>query len=128
MKAIVDSTVLLHINTSQNKMNAIIKDKGTTSLYITRFNYLETLAGAAENAKIQVKNHLDTFDILEFTTEAKNIANKLALKYRVGGKQKIDFLIAAIAIANKLPLLTENNKDFSYKELKLIPYKISYWY
>ncbi|MBX2931767.1 MAG: PIN domain-containing protein [Chitinophagaceae bacterium] len=94
---------------------------------ITRINYLEILSGAANNAKLEVKKYLQQYPVIELHTAAVTIANNLAKKYQVGSKQKIDFLIAAIAIANKLPLLTENNKDFPYKELKLIPYKISFW-
>jgi len=41
------------------------------------------------------------------------------MKYRVGNQNSKDFLIACIAIANKLPLLTENNKGFNYIELNL---------
>jgi len=47
------------------------------------------------------------------------------MRYRVGKKQSKDFLIAATAIANKLPLLIENTKDFDYKELKLMTYRIA---
>lgn len=128
MKAIADSTVLFHLDNSQNKMKEIIKSNGITDLCITRFNYLETLSGASENAKIEVRKILNVYKVLEFDNKAYEVANKLAFKYRVGSKQKIDFLIASIAIANKLPLLTENNKDFSYKELKLLPYNISSWF
>jgi predicted nucleic acid-binding protein len=46
------------------------------------------------------------------------------MKYRVGKKNSKDFLIAAICIANKTPLLTENDKDFNYEELDLMAYRI----
>ena len=127
MKVIADSTVIFHNNNSQKKMNEIIKVNAITELYITRFNYLEVLAGASENAKVEVRKVLNTYKIIEFNSIAIQTANTLAFKHRVGSKQKIDFLIAAIAIANKLPLLTENAKDFeTYKGLKLLPYNISF--
>jgi predicted nucleic acid-binding protein len=124
MKAIIDSTVILHLGNRQAKMRAIIKDMGITQIIITRINYLELLAGASENAKLYTRRMLHQFPVKEFDKNAADTGNKLAMKYRVGAKNSKDFLIACIAIANKLPLLTENKKDFAYKEITLLPYSI----
>jgi len=125
MKALIDSTVILHLAHHRSRMISIIEDKGITELLITRINYLEILSGASENSKIDTRKSLQEFSILEFDNKAANVGNTLAMKYRVGSKQSKDFLIACIAIANKLPLLTENNKDFVYKQLKVLPYRIN---
>ena len=86
---------------------------------------MEVLAGAAENLKFDIRKALSQFKIIEFDDAAVKVAKSLAFKYRVSKNKKFDFLIAAIAIANKMPLLTENDKDFQFKEIKLLPYKIS---
>ncbi len=125
MIAIFDSTVLLHLTTQNNKMMGIIDGKGITKYHITRINYIELLSGASINAKASTRKFLQQFSIIEFDAKAVQLANNLAMRYRVGKKQSKDFLIAAIAIANKLPLLTENTKDFDYKELKLMTYRIT---
>jgi len=67
---------------------------------------------------------LSQFELLEFDAKAAKFASKLTMQYRVGSKQHKDFSIASIAVANKIPLLTENTKDFTYKELKVIPNSI----
>ena len=125
MKAIADSTVIFHLRHHESTMRHIIKEYGITELVITRINYLELLAGASENAKINTRKTLQPFAMLEFDKRASEIGNTLAMKYRVGAKNSKDFLIACVAIANKLPLLTENDKHFTYKQLKTLPYKIS---
>jgi len=125
MKALIDSTVILHLAHQRTKMINIIANNGITELLITRINYLEILAGASEDFKIGTRKSLQEFSILEFDKKAADVGNTLAMKYRVGSKQSKDFLIACIAIANKLPLLTENNKDFAYKQLNVLPYRIN---
>jgi len=85
---------------------------GITKYHITRINYLELSSGACAYAKASTRNFLQQFSIIEFDAKAAPIANKIARRYRLGKKQSNDFLISAIAIANKLPLLTENSKDF----------------
>lgn len=125
MKVIADSTVLFHLNYQQEKMLQVFGEKNVTVLFITRINYIEILSGTSENAKASARKFLRQFEILEFDKTAAEKASNLAMKYRVSSKNSKDFLIASIAIANKIPLLTENNKDFNYKELKLMPYRIS---
>lgn len=125
MIAVADSTVIFHFNYRQSKIIEILNNYQITQLYITRINYLEILAGASENAKNGAKKLLQQFPVIEFTSHAIEVANRLAKKYRIGSKQQRDFLIASIAIANKLPLLTENNRDFAFTEIKLLPYKIA---
>jgi len=125
MRAIADSTVMLHFVYHRAKMNSIIDEYGITELLLTRISYLEILAGASENAKLNTRKILKPYPVLEFDKKAADVGNTLAMKYRVGAKSSKDFLIACIAIANKLPLLTENDKDFGYKQLKVLPYRIS---
>ncbi len=125
MIVLADSTAIIHLESQKSKMLGIINSLDITDLYISRIGYLELLGGASENSKIHVRKVLNTFKLLEFDVKAVKVASTLSMRYRVGSKQSKDFLIASTAIANKLPLLTENTKDFNYKELKVIPYKIS---
>jgi predicted nucleic acid-binding protein len=124
MRVVIDSTVIFHLNYQKSAMTTILIKMGITSFEITRINYLELLAGTSENSKIYMRRFLKEFRVLEFDKKAVDIANNLSMKYRVDKRDSKDFLIACIAIANKLPLLTENNKDFNYTELTLLPYRI----
>lgn len=125
MRVIIDSTVLIHMSTQYNRMVSIMDAKGITEYCITRVNHIELLAGASVDSKPSVRKFLQKYPVLEFDAKAVQLANNLAMRYRVGKKQSKDFLIAATAIANKLPLLIENTKDFDYKELKLMTYRIA---
>jgi predicted nucleic acid-binding protein len=125
VKAVVDSTVLFHFNYQNAKMLNIVREKGITDMFITRINYIELLSGASENAKLYARKCLQPFKILEFDKAAALIASSLSMKYRVSAKHSKDFLIAAICIANNIPLLTENDKDYGYKEMQLLPYRIN---
>ncbi|HNM34752.1 MAG TPA: type II toxin-antitoxin system VapC family toxin [Chitinophagaceae bacterium] len=128
MIVIADTTVLFHLNYHNTKMEAIFNELRITQILITRINYLELLSGASENEKKRTRKFLQPYPVLEFDAKTTIVANNLAMKYRVSNRQSKDFLIASIAFANKIPLLTENSKDFTaYKGLKLLPYKISMW-
>lgn len=128
MIVIADTTVLFHLNYHNSKMKVVFNEIWITQILITRINYLELLSGASENEKQRTRKFLQPYPVLEFDAKTTTVANNLAMKYRVSNRQSKDFLIASIAIANKLPLLTENTKDFAAcKGLKLLPYKISSW-
>lgn len=125
MKIVIDSTVLFHFNYQYAKMKAIIEEKEIKEMFITRINYIELLAGTSENAKTTARRFLQPFKILEFDRAAAIIASALSMKYRVGAKHSKDFLIAATCISHKMPILTENDKDYNYKELDVLSYRIN---
>lgn len=97
---------------------------GVKHIIVSNISYLEILSGASQNVKIATRKFLHPFLIVNFDHSANRVAETLSMRYRVGKTQSKDFMIASVAIANKLPLLTENVVDFKYKELNLIPYRI----
>jgi predicted nucleic acid-binding protein len=125
MIVLADSTAIIHFDSQRLKMQGIISRFGITQMYISRIGYVELLAGASETSKIRVRKVLNSFRLLEFDSNAVKISSTLGMRYRVGTKQSKDFLIACIAISNKIPVLTENVKDFNYQELEVISYNIS---
>ncbi len=124
MKVILDSTAIIHWDSHFDTMSSIVKQVNATDIYTTRINYLELLAGASLHSKVEIRKHLNKFKILEFTNECQEKANTLAMKHQVTKSNRKDFLMAAIAIANNLPLLTENDKHFKFSGLKVIPYRL----
>jgi predicted nucleic acid-binding protein len=79
MKAIADSTIILHFVHHRAKMNAIISEFGITDLLLIRISYLEILAGASENAKLNTRKILNPYPVLEFDKKAAEIGNTLAI-------------------------------------------------
>ncbi|MBX3164515.1 MAG: type II toxin-antitoxin system VapC family toxin [Bacteroidetes bacterium] len=125
MKVISDSTAIIHFENHRNKMLKVFKEIGATEFYTTRINYIEILAGATKPAKQRVRKRLHNFTVLEFSEKAIIAANSMAMKYTTDKKHRKDFLIAAIAISNKLPLISANISEFNnIKELNFKPYTI----
>lgn len=124
MKVILDSTALIHFDSHLTKMKEIYKENGIKYFCTTRINYLELLARVPLHRKNDVRKSLNNLQILEFDKLAQEKANKLAMQHQVSKENQSDFMIAAIAIANKLPILTENNKDFNFTDLKVIAYRL----
>ena len=117
--------MLFHLNYHYEKMREIIFENQITQYCISRISYIEILSGASENAKKDTRKFLQQFSIVEFDKESVKISINLSMKYRIDAKQSKDFLIAATCIANKIPILTENNKHYNYKGLKILPYRIN---
>ncbi len=124
MEILADSTVFVHLLRSKTKMQKVLRDFGVTQIYISRIGYLEILAGATIHRKTAMRKFLADYPILEYNSNCVKTNCNLAMKYQVVKHNSKDFFIAAIAISNGLPLLTENNKDYNYKELKVLPYRI----
>jgi predicted nucleic acid-binding protein len=124
MIVVGDTTVFIHLLDQYGKMTAILKKLGVKKMYITRIGYIELLAGAKKSRKVDTRKFLSDYPILEFNEKAASITALLSMKYQVSSKNSKDFLIAATCISHNLSLLTENNKDFNYKELKLQQYRI----
>lgn len=125
MIVVGDTTVFIHLLDQYSKISDILKKLGVKKMYITRIGYTELLAGAKKNRKVDTRKFLSDYPILEFDEKAASISAQLSMMYQVSSKNSKDFLIAATCISHKLPLLTENNKDFNYEELKLLAYRIN---
>ena len=122
MKVILDSTAIIHHYKNFGKLNNLLNQHNVSSFCTTKINYLEILAGAENNAKVEIRKMLNLFELLHFESKAIAVADKLAMQNVVNKKNRKDFLIAAIAIANNLPLVTQNDLDFHFPKLKVLTY------
>jgi predicted nucleic acid-binding protein len=86
-------------------------------------NITEVYAGLRPNEEQGTKNFLKALDLYPLTWPVAELAGLLKRDYGKRGKTLNlgDVLIAATALHNSLPLLTDNAKDFPMPELALYP-------
>jgi tRNA(fMet)-specific endonuclease VapC len=125
MKITSDTNIISDYLNDKKSIIQFINTSKPENLYITTITILESLGGwqialskvkeAERAARIHQKIHLTTrllghFPILEYSEEAMEIFEEL--KNRKLNVASNDLRIAAIALANNMPLATQNRRDF----------------
>jgi len=115
---LLDTTVLIDVLRNRGGRRAelarILADGGNT-LATSAVNVTEVCAGARPQEESRIEGFLAELEILPVTTETGRYAGKLkAGQARLGRTLSLaDILIAATALENRLPLMTENWKHFA---------------
>jgi tRNA(fMet)-specific endonuclease VapC len=86
-------------------------------------NVSEIYAGVRPKEETQTHALLHSLEYFPITFPVAEMAGLLKRDYGKKGKNLslTDTIIAAVAIHNQLPLITDNTKDFPMKELHLYP-------
>lgn len=86
-------------------------------------NLTEVYAGLRPGEEIRTKEFLDSLEFFPVTAEIAARAGLLRRDWRQRGLtlSYTDVTIAAVALTNGLPLLTDNRKHFPIPELNLYP-------
>ncbi len=94
---------------------------GNTALATSAVNVVEVYAGARPQEESRIEGLLAELEILPVTAEIGRYAGKLkAEQARLGHTVSLaDILIAATALENRFPLMTENRKHFADLGLQL---------
>ncbi len=84
-------------------------------------NVTETYAGMRSKEETRTEALLQSLQYFPITFQIARLAGLLKRDYSRKGKTLniADATIAAVAIHNNLPLITENSRDFPMKELEL---------
>ena len=120
MKYLIDTVILIdHLNGVKKATDWLKKNKDS---YISPITRAELLVGALDEEKHSIKLLLDSFETLLIDNETADLAAELRKKHRL---KLPDAFQAAIAVKNKVSLVTRNTKDFK-KEMGFVklPYKI----
>jgi hypothetical protein len=115
-KVILDSNIIIDIYNGIEKTWKEVQRIGITNLCISVITYSEAIYGAANKTdRTKWKKHLEKYSILHINQHIGNLFTGLMDKYALSHNLMIpDALIAATAIYYKIPLYTENKKDFEF--------------
>lgn len=86
-------------------------------------NVAEVYAGLRDHEKAGTDAFLSSLEFFPFTWEVAQKAGLIRREWRQKGKtiSFTDASLAAVAIHNNLPFLTDNRKDYPMEDLKLYP-------
>ena len=118
-KLLLDSDILIYFLKGKLEIVEQFVKHPPDDLLTSRINYTELLYGAYNSTRIErnlqtILEFLENFEILEFDKRAAKIfaAEKARLKKRGTIVADMDLMIASIAIANDIALVTNNIKHF----------------
>ena len=122
---LLDTSVIIDLlNGKQNRPNLLTEliRQGNT-LACCPINVTEIYAGLRANEEEKSERFLKTLHYYPITWEIARLAGILKRDHSKKGKTigLVDATIAAVAITHHLPLLTDNVKDFTMKDLRLYP-------
>src|ERR1700690_2608145 len=86
-------------------------------------NITEVYAGLRAGEETKTKAFIDSLECLPINPAIAEQAGLLRRDWRAKGQtlSYTDVTIAAVALANQVPLLTDNTKHFPMPELQLVP-------
>ena len=127
-KLLLDSDILIYFLKGKQEIVEQFVKHPPDDLLTSRINYTELLYGAYNSTRIErnlqtILEFLENFEILEFDKRAAEIfaVEKARLKKRGTIVADMDLMIASIAIANDIALVTNNIKHFErIKDLRLV--------
>ena len=118
-KYLLDSDTLIYFLKGHGETVAAVVAHSPQELATSRINYAELLYGAYNSAKVErnlkiIIPFLENFEIYEFDRTAAEIFAKEKARLKKSGSMiaDMDLMIASIALANDLVLVTNNTRHF----------------
>lgn len=111
-KFLIDTTVLINHLRGDEKATKILKGE----VLISVVSIVELIQGAENKQSLKnIWHFLSPFEIDWGSREINKVAVDLVNKYFLSNNMRfLDALVAATAIANKLPLITDNMKHYQF--------------
>ena len=114
-KLLLDSDILIYFLKGRQEIVEKVANHTPEDLLTSRINYTELLYGAYNSARIEsnlrtILLFLENFEILEFDKVASEIFAREKARLKKSGTiiADMDLMIASIAIANDIALVTNN--------------------
>jgi predicted nucleic acid-binding protein len=118
-KLLLDSDILIYFLKGRKEVVEQVAKYTPDDLLTSRINYTELLYGAYNSVHTErnlrtIVPFLDNFEILEFDKVASEIFAKEKARLKKSGTMiaDMDLMIASIAIANGIALVSNNTKHF----------------
>ena len=122
---LLDTSVLIHFMRGKPEARALLRDlvmRGVT-LAISCISVAELHGGMRRGEEQATERLLNGLETLPVTFAVAQKAGLIRFEQRQLGRTFAldDMLIAATAILNRYPLITDNRKDFEIPEIELFP-------
>jgi hypothetical protein len=122
---LLDTTIIIDAINDKRGRRQLLRDlieQGNT-LACCPINVAEVYAGLRPHEEQNTKNFLQALELYPLTFPVAELGGLLKRDHRKKGVtlSLSDSLIAAVAIHNRLTLITDNTKDFPMKNLSLYP-------
>jgi predicted nucleic acid-binding protein len=120
---LLDTNVIIDALNDKKDRNAALMNLSAQghTLACCPVNIAEVYAGMRSKEEERTAAFLRTLELYPITFPVAELAGRLKRDYSRTGKTFTipDTIIAAVAIHNQLPLITDNRSDFPMKELSL---------
>jgi len=125
MRILLDTSVLIDVLRNRNKRREFVTELALAdhTLATTVLNIAELYAGMRSNEASATEAFLSGLLCLGLSDRSARLGGALKSSWSRRGKTLtlMDTLIAAVAIEEQYALLTDNQKDFPMRELRLFP-------
>ena len=125
MKVILDTNVLKSWGRQARRALNLIGEYNISKAYITTVTYIEYLGGAPLDRKADTHKFLKGFEVIPFDETTQRQAEYMARKHVMKSGEAADFLIACVARAKDLTIITSNVKHFNFGiDVRVIKYGV----
>jgi predicted nucleic acid-binding protein len=125
---LVDTDILIDVARGVEEAIEALEEWETERIVgVSAITYMELLVGCRDKREQRaVEKFMERFELISVNIEITEEAIQLLRRYRLShGLLIADALIAATAMANGIPLVSKNQRDYRYiDDLELWPYPL----